>query len=542
MAENERSFLGLTHNPFVEPYRGFFDRSGRKTYLDQLRHLSQWSRRVLLVTGPQGVGKTTLYRELAATLEPRVKAARISAGLVNTGREVLAAIAQGFGMAASSTANSQALRLDLIDHVASQASGDRPCLVLVDDAQLLDNRAVDELIALIQESALHLVLFGEVRMVPVIERAASARGVGWQEIRLSSYGEGDARDYLEWRFQQAKYRGRVPFTDQQVKELVKLSGGLPGRINQMANVLLVKLETGEVSARRGGFPRLHLAMLGLLVIVMGLLYVLFTDRPAHVDTVALRLPSPSGASAPAGASAAAAAEDDIAEGMADVAGGGSEGEPAFLPAPAPAEGAEVIEPDAAGTGAAATAAAKSAEAERTAAEPARAPAVREASDEDGEPADPGPQESAAPTRPQATVATDTAQTLRETTPAAATADAPVTAKPPAASARGSETSGVRDSRWLLRQNPNDFTLQLLTLSALDRAQAFVAKQKVPDDFAIYQLQREGRILHVVIYGLYSTRDAAERAADHLPAEVGDVRPWIRQMGQVQDAARISTLQ
>ena len=68
MAERERTFLGMTHNPFVEPHKGFFERAGRKTHLEQLRHLSEWSRRVLLVTGPDGVGKTTLYRELAATL------------------------------------------------------------------------------------------------------------------------------------------------------------------------------------------------------------------------------------------------------------------------------------------------------------------------------------------------------------------------------------------------------------------------------------------------------------------------------------------
>lgn len=106
----------------------------------------------------------------------------------------------------------------------------------------------------------------------------------------------------------------------------------------------------------------------------------------------------------------------------------------------------------------------------------------------------------------------------------------------------STVSSVRDTRWLLRQNPAFYTLQLVTVSARERAQAFVAKQKEPGEFAIYQLQRDGRILHVVLYGLFSTREAAQAAADRLPAEVGDVQPWIRQVGQVQAAARISTLQ
>lgn len=523
MAESERSFLGLTHNPFIEPFRGFFDRGGRKTHLEQLRHLSQWSRRVLLVTGPQGVGKTTLYRELAATLEPRVKAARISAGLVNTGREVLAAIAQGFGMAASSTANSQSLRLDLIAHVESQASGDRPCLVLVDDAQLLDNRAVDELITLTHESALHLVLFGEVRMVPVIERAASSRGVGWQEIRLSGYGEGDARDYLEWRFQQARYRGRIPFTDQQVKELVKLSGGLPGRINQMANVLLVKLESGEVAPNQGRFPRVHLAVLGMLMIVLGLLYVLFTDRPAHVESVALSLPPQSGAQAPPAepVDVADAAGVDPAE-VENAEQENAEQEPA---GEAASDG-DVPEPAA---GADAEAAPQADPTADEAAAPAMVP-------------EPAPSEEPVPLAvspaPREDPPTPAPSRVRTTPPAAPPASpaARVAPEPEV------ETEGVRDSRWLLRQNPEYFTLQLVTVSALDRAQGFVAKQAEPGEFAIYQLQREGRILHVIVYGLFSTREAAQRAADNLPAEVGDVQPWIRPLGQVQDAARISTLQ
>ncbi|MGE0624251.1 MAG: AAA family ATPase [Pseudomonadales bacterium] len=518
MAEGERSFLGLTHNPFVEPFRGFFERGGRKTHLEQLRHLSQWSRRVLLVTGPQGVGKTTLYRELAATLEPRVKAARISAGLVNTGREVLAAIAQGFGMATSAAANSQALRLDLIAHVEAQASGDRPCLVLVDDAQLLDNRAVEELMTVARDSALHLVLFGEVRMVPVIERLASSRGVGWQEIRLSAYGEGDARDYLEWRFQQARYRGRIPFTDQQVKELAKLSGGLPGRINQMANVLLVKLESGEVSARPAGFPRQHLALLGALVIVVGVLYVLFTDRPARVDTVALSLPPSSEASAERPGEPV---EGDV---QADAAA-----EIGTTDQPIPEPGPEAASPSQEETAAAVEPVLEESAPPASEPRPAEMPAAAMAAPDDVE-------------QPRPAAAVPRARVETATTPKPAPAPASVEPPPSSRAEPAPAASGVRDARWLLRQNPDYFTLQLVTVSALERAQAFVAKQKEPGEFAVYQLQRDGRVLHVVIYGMFSTREAAQRAADNLPPEVGDVRPWIRPVGQVQDAARISTLQ
>lgn len=539
LPDDQRTFLGLTHNPFVEPQRGFFERGGRKTHLEQLRHLSEWSRRVLLVTGAEGVGKTTLYRELAATLEPRVKAARINGSLVNTGFEVLAAIAQGFGLALPSDANTQSLRMDLIAHVETQTEADRLCLALVDDAHLLDHKAVDSLVALAHECGLHLVFFGEVRMVPVIERAASAKGVGWQEIRLSGYGEADARDYLEWRFGQAKYRGRIPFTDAQVKDLVKLSEGLPGRINRMANVLLVKLETGEGAPARSGFPRLHAALLTLLVVAVGLLYLVVgngggdesaepverTTEPLELADVAAGPSSPEAAETAAGSSAE---QQDSSSAVLPATDAIDQPERGAL---APEAGSRQIEMTTADTETPARQAAPTPDA-------ASADAVTPEGSPDM------PEEIAAPV---AGVGENATPAVVETAvePASETTDGTADEPPPVEQPPATVVdlpSGAKDTRWLLAQDPDYFTLQLVTVSSPESASAFVARQREPGEFTVYQLQRDGRMLHVVLYGLFSSRTAAETAADNLPAEVGRVQPWIRPLAQVQDAARLSTRQ
>jgi len=531
VAESERTFLGLTHNPFVEPFSGFFERGGRKTNLEQLRHLSQWSRRVLLVTGAEGVGKTTLYRELAATLEPRVKAARINGSLVNTGFEVLSAIAQGFGLAIQSDANTQSLRLDLIEHVEKQSGEDRLCLTLVDDAHLLDNKAVESLIALTHDSAMHLVLFGEVRMVPGIERAASLRGVGWQEIRLTGYADADAREYLEWRFSQARYRGRVPFTDNEVRDLIRLSEGLPGRINQMANVLLVKLETGEGVPERRRFPRLHAALLALLIVVLGLVYllagepgdpegddVLPTDPGDELTVVAAEeRRSVSGASEPQ--TGAGEQEHAAQTGSADVVtdntgGGPGDGSEASSVVDTAGPHESPVEPsESAAPGEPQSESAKDQIAASSSSESDGTPAVEVVSEATEEPESPSADLPASQT------------------------SSPVAAEP--ASAIGLP-AGVRDSRWLLAQNPDYFTLQLVTVSSAESASTFVSRQREPAEFTVYQLARDGRILHVVLFGLFSSRTAAEAAVDNLPDEVGRVQPWIRSVGQVQAAARLST--
>ena len=116
------------------------------------------------------------------------------------------------------------------------------------------------------------------------------------------------------------------------------------------------------------------------------------------------------------------------------------------------------------------------------------------------------------------------------------------AEPPAPASdtvREPEVVKERDSSWLLAQDPAAFTIQLVTLSSLERANAFVARQQRPRDFAIYQLERDGRVLHVVIYGLFGSRAEALAAAQDLPPETGNVEPWVRPVGHVQSAARIS---
>ena len=78
-------------------------------------------------------------------------------------------------------------------------------------------------------------------------------------------------------------------------------------------------------------------------------------------------------------------------------------------------------------------------------------------------------------------------------------------------------------------------MQLVTVSSAERAQAYMAQQSQPGEFASYELERDGRRLHVVVYGLFNTRSEADAAARTLPASVGNVSPWIRTLEQVHGA-------
>ena len=142
---NHRTFLGLTHNPFVPPRQGFFDGGDRKTHLDHLRHLSQWSRRILVVTGPYGIGKTSLFHELSNSLEANTKAARLSGAVVTSEREVLVGLAQGFGVPHPSNVHAEELAQLICKHVSSDDTQGRGCMAMVDNAQLLEPQAIKQL-------------------------------------------------------------------------------------------------------------------------------------------------------------------------------------------------------------------------------------------------------------------------------------------------------------------------------------------------------------------------------------------------------------
>jgi septal ring-binding cell division protein DamX len=65
----------------------------------------------------------------------------------------------------------------------------------------------------------------------------------------------------------------------------------------------------------------------------------------------------------------------------------------------------------------------------------------------------------------------------------------------------------------------------------------VNRQADPEEFAIYHVIRDQRLLYVVIYGVFSSAGAAQRVADQLPGELGSVAAWVRQLDLVQDTVR-----
>lgn len=546
---NQRTFLGLTHNPFNAPREGFYAGADRKTHLDQLRHLSQWSRRILVVTGPFGMGKSTLFRELSGSLETGVKAARLSGTVVASEREALVGLLQGFGVAAGLDMHTADLIEVVKQYVAEQDELGRICIAMVDDAHLLNPGAIDCLIKIVEGSPLRLLLFAEASLITDLSRAAKLHDLEWFEIRLTGFPKADARDYLEWRFQQAHYRGRLPFTDEQLDKIVQRSKGNPSVIDSMANRLLADLESGDIRAEGGKFPVTHLVLALSLVVLVSLVYLFVQDPQTSavqdVAVEAIELP----------------AEEEVESGQSDQDLGELQssmdlpterevnqpdltGESVELSTLQVASGVDPAK-DADPVQVASAMASESSESSEVLPEVIVEPVL--VAQADGEPAkletEKAQTQQPVPAPIKEIVAdtsTDRAVPVEESIAAPIKVEEPVAAKPtPRPTSVSTPAAPIRykSAQWILNQPAERFTMQLLTLSSLRRAEAFINRQANPEEFGLYRMRRDGKQLYVVIYGVFSGRPGAQAAIAGFTGELGKIKPWIRSMALVQDTIR-----
>ncbi|EJM84144.1 MULTISPECIES: AAA family ATPase [unclassified Pseudomonas] len=528
----DEAFLGhyqLSHDPFAPRVPGFkFFPAQRKPVLGQLHHLARYSQLLLVVTGPQGSGKTLLRQALvASTNKQSVQSVVVSARGAGDAAGVLRQVAQALNVAEAETGA-------ILAQVVQLALTGQEVYLLVDDAEQLDESALEalmELAAGAPEGRPHVFLFGESSLIAQLE-ALSLEEERFHVIELQPYTEEETREYLDQRLEGAG-RGIELFTAEQISDIHESSDGWPGNINQVARDAMIEAMIASRSAVKRpsmGFnmPKKHvLAISAVVVVAVAAAWLMpgrskapTTGAPANEQAqlpLGQGTPQPNSGGAPAVEFAGNSQpmplplvgnSQPVMRGpLAEAAGGITEGDDGV-----PVEGSSATPPTV--TTIAPPAGIQAGPAPTPAAKPTPAPA---------------PAPAPAPTQVATAKPVPTAPAVKPApAPAPAKPAAVATAKPAEKPAAAAKAAG---GTWYAGQAPGNYVVQILGTSSEATAQNFVKEQG--GEYRYFKKVLNGKPLYVITYGNFANRDAAVTAIKALPAKVQAGKPWPRTVASVQ---------
>ncbi|NDP38752.1 MAG: AAA family ATPase [Rhodoferax sp.] len=241
------TYYGLTSKPFqLNPDPSFYFGSKQhrraKAYLE---YGVQRNEGFIVITGEVGAGKTTIVRGLLASLDPDKV---VAANLVTTqldAEDTLRLVGAAFGVRVKDVSKADVL-MALEAYLVNQTSQGRRCLLIVDEAQNLTAKAVEELRMLSnfqfgQQALLQTFLVGQPEFRAILQSPTmqQLRQRVTATCHIGPMDKDETRGYVEHRLKCAGSAGRPSFDDLAFEAIFKASGGIPRRINLTCDRLLL---------------------------------------------------------------------------------------------------------------------------------------------------------------------------------------------------------------------------------------------------------------------------------------------------------------
>jgi putative secretion ATPase (PEP-CTERM system associated) len=241
-------FYGLTGRPFqLTPDPAFYFRSvTHRKALSYLGYGLAQGEGFVVITGEVGAGKSTLVAHLTGTIDPRqLTAAQVLTSKVDE-EEIVHVVAQSFGL--DIEGHDKASALGAIEgFLHEEARAARRCLLIVDEAQNLSISALEELrmlsnFQLGNRPLLQTLLLGQPEFRATLQGHPQLEQLRQRVIaahHLEAMERGEIGPYILHRLQRVGWDGNPQFDQRVFSELFAASGGIPRRINQIANRLLL---------------------------------------------------------------------------------------------------------------------------------------------------------------------------------------------------------------------------------------------------------------------------------------------------------------
>jgi len=241
-------FYGLSGRPFqLTPDPTFyFESLTHRKALSYLSYGLAQGEGFVVITGEVGAGKSTLVAHLMATIDPaRLTAAQIVTSKLD-GEELVHIVAQAFGLIVDGHDKASALgAIEAFLH--DEARAGRRCLLVVDESQNLALDALEELRMLSNfqlgaHPLLQTLLLGQPEFRDTIQDHPQLEQLRQRVIaahHLEAMELGEVQPYIEHRLKCVGWTGNPQFDQGVFTELFEASGGVPRRINQICNRLMM---------------------------------------------------------------------------------------------------------------------------------------------------------------------------------------------------------------------------------------------------------------------------------------------------------------
>ncbi|MCX7283987.1 MAG: XrtA-associated ATPase [Novosphingobium sp.] len=241
-------FYGLTGRPFqLTPDPRFYFESGtHRKALSYLGYGLAQGEGFIVITGEVGAGKSTLAAHLMASVDrQRLTAAQIVTSALD-GEELIHVAARAFGIEVAGHDKATALaQIEAFLH--HEARGGRRCLLVVDESQNLSVEALEELRMLSNfqlgaHPLLQILLLGQPEFRTLLQTSGELEQLRQRVIashHLDAMEPAEVGAYVEHRLALVGWQGRPQFDARVFADLAKASGGVPRRVNQIINRLLL---------------------------------------------------------------------------------------------------------------------------------------------------------------------------------------------------------------------------------------------------------------------------------------------------------------
>jgi putative secretion ATPase (PEP-CTERM system associated) len=241
-------FYGLEARPFqLTPDPAFyFESLTHRKALSYLGYGLAQGEGFVVITGEVGAGKSTLVAHLMATIDPaRLTAAQVVTSALD-GEEIVHVVAHAFGLEVEG--HDKATALGMIEQfLQDEARAGRRCLLIVDESQNLEISAIEELRMLSNfqlgaHPLLQTLLLGQPEFRGLLLDSPELEQLRQRVIathHLEAMQPSEIQAYVEHRMNRAGWQGNPSFDEHLFPEIHAATGGIPRRVNQVVNRLLL---------------------------------------------------------------------------------------------------------------------------------------------------------------------------------------------------------------------------------------------------------------------------------------------------------------